>query len=93
MKKHIRCVGCGRKHKPGHDKRIGTKLQYEKECASIEDGIEILKQRAIEAKQKLEEEKIKIATEKKALEEKTKTDAITVEEKVVEVREKVEEKT
>ena len=32
MKNHIRCSGCGRRHKAGHDKRIGTKLQYDSKC-------------------------------------------------------------
>lgn len=32
MKKQIRCLACGRRRKPGHEKRCGTDKAYHKDC-------------------------------------------------------------
>ena len=37
MKSHIRCTACGRRRKPGHEKRVGTKNTYNPACQTYED--------------------------------------------------------
>jgi hypothetical protein len=37
MKKHIRCIACGRQRKVSHEKRCGTDKAYSKGCLTYED--------------------------------------------------------
>lgn len=70
MKNHIRCVGCGRRHKTGHDNRIGKESQYNENCMDLKAGkVVILKQRE-EARIKAEAEVIKKKQEAQQLAEK-----------------------
>ena len=37
MKKNMKCLACGRKRKPSHEKRCGTPKAYSPECETYED--------------------------------------------------------
>jgi hypothetical protein len=59
MKKNIRCEACGRKRKPGHEKRCGTKKAYSEKCQKYEVvKAEIDKKK--EAEKKARKEKVAV---------------------------------
>ncbi|MCK9434775.1 MAG: hypothetical protein M0R32_08120 [Candidatus Cloacimonetes bacterium] len=56
MKAMIRCSACGRRRKPGHEKRVGKKEAYNKDCLTYGKWKEIDQER--KAKEKAEKEKV-----------------------------------
>lgn len=79
MKKHIRCNVCGRKRKPGHEKRCGTKNAYNPGCVKYEkfnyaEYIALKNQIAREKKEAKEKENSeKVEQKEPAILEETKT--------------------
>ena len=65
MRKNTRCYSCGRKRKPGHEKRVGTALAYSNCRPYEESAVEGRELRRLLKKERLEQ----LAEEEKIWEE------------------------